>query len=379
MCCVGGIGMDENWEVVCSLLPDGWRDLARDTGVLKGVRKDKSPEKQLRVLLLHLARGYSLRETVMHARLSGLADLSDVALLKRLKKSGDWLREMCVALFREQVPESLAAGRFRVRAFDATVISEPGRSGRLWRLHYSVCLPSLACDYFKLTPGSGKGTGETFRQFPVREGDLVLADRAYSTGDGVQHAVSGGGDVLVRVNTGMLQLRVPGGGEFDLAGQVRTLKQSGRVGSWPAEAVRSGGSGVLGRICVVRKSQAAAEAAQKKLRSEAARKQRVVQKDTLTFAKYVIVFTTVPETVLSTEEVLEWYRARWQVELVFKRFKTLAQLGHIPKYDENSVTAWLYGKLLIALLSEKLTRQAAVFSPWGYNLQLAGACAQHLA
>ena len=68
------------------------------------------------------------------------------------------------------------------------------------------------------------------------------------------------------------------------------------------------------------------------------------------------------------EEVLEWYRTRWQVELVFKRFKSLAQLGHLPKHDDESAKAWLYGKLLVALLVEKLIRHATAISPWGYDL-----------
>ena len=94
--------MDEDWDVVRSFLPEGWRELAGETGALKGLRKDRSPDALLRTLLLHLACGHSLRETVARARMSGLADLSDVALLKRLRKSGDWLRALCVALFREQ-------------------------------------------------------------------------------------------------------------------------------------------------------------------------------------------------------------------------------------------------------------------------------------
>ena len=94
--------MDEEWEVVSSFLPEGWRELARETGALKGLRKDKSVDALLRTLLLHLACGHSLRETVVRARKANLADLSDVALLKRLRKSGDWLHALCVALFREQ-------------------------------------------------------------------------------------------------------------------------------------------------------------------------------------------------------------------------------------------------------------------------------------
>jgi len=50
----------------------------------------------------------------------------------------------------------------------------------------------------------------------------------------------------------------------------------------------------------------------------------------------VLVFTTLPAEELPAAEILEWYRLRWQVELVFKRLKSLAQLGHLPKHDERS-------------------------------------------
>ena len=41
--------MDEEWEVVSSFLPEGWRELARETGALKGLRKDKSVDALLRM------------------------------------------------------------------------------------------------------------------------------------------------------------------------------------------------------------------------------------------------------------------------------------------------------------------------------------------
>ncbi len=79
--------VDEDWDVLQSFLPRDWRELAQDTGALKGLRKDKTVDNLLRTLLLHLGCGHSLRETVVRARQARLADLSDVALLKRLKKS----------------------------------------------------------------------------------------------------------------------------------------------------------------------------------------------------------------------------------------------------------------------------------------------------
>ena len=88
--------------------------------------------------------------------------------------------------------------------------------------------------------------------------------------------------------------------------------------------------------------------------------------ETLLYAKYVVVFTTFPEREFSPLDVLEWYRLRWQIELIFKRFKQIAQLGHVPKYDNESAKAWLYGKLFVALITEKLIDYAVSISPWGY-------------
>lgn len=90
--------------------------------------------------------------------------------------------------------------------------------------------------------------------------------------------------------------------------------------------------------------------------------------ETLEYAKFITVFATFPARLHSATTVLNAYRIRWQVELVFKRFKQLAELGHLPKHDDESARAWLYGKLIVALLAEKLLTHASALSPWGYAL-----------
>ena len=311
---------------------------------------------------------------MVRARQAHLADLSDVALLKRLKKSKGWLHALCVRLFEEQGLAVVPGGAFlQVRAVDATTVKEPGPSGSLWRLHYSVGLPSLTCDFFKLTGTEGPGTGESLAQFPIRAGDHVLADRGYSTARGIRHVADAGGRLIVRVNTGSLPLCTAGGRPFDLLAAVSSVTRPGAVSSWATMVAAPGDDRrpaceVAGRVCVLRKSAEAIRLAHQKIRRDAARKGNQVQPATLRFAEYVIVFTTFPEPPFSAADVLEWYRLRWQVELVFKRFKSLAQLGHLPKYDDDSAKAWLYGKLFVALLVEKLIHHARAISPWGYDV-----------
>ena len=129
----------EDWELLKSFLPSNWRFLARRTDAIKGLRQDKSEENCLRTLLIHLACGYSLRETVVRAREAHLAQLSHVALLKRLRKSEEWLYELCRSLFEEAnlATDQPAQGR-RIRLVDATHVKEPGKTGSVWRIHYSL-------------------------------------------------------------------------------------------------------------------------------------------------------------------------------------------------------------------------------------------------
>ena len=139
------------------------------------------------------------------------------------------------------------------------------------------------------------------------------------------------------------------------------------MGSWPVRVEARGGEPVAGRLCAIRKTREAALLAVGKLRRRASRKQQRLRPATIEYARHVIVFTTFPAAEFDAEAVLGWYRLRWQVELVFKRFKSLAGLGHLPKRDPTSARAWLYGKLLTALLTEKTLRHAEALSPWGFD------------
>jgi len=106
---------------------------------------------------------------------------------------------MCVALFKERGVTLLSKPEFQMRIFDATTVKEPGATGSLWRIHYSISLPSLNCDFFKLTETRGPGTGESFKQFHINRGDYILADRGYSIAKGIAYAVEQGAYVTVRV------------------------------------------------------------------------------------------------------------------------------------------------------------------------------------
>lgn len=359
---------DENWAYLLTLLPVDWQELAKTSGGVLRLRGAASLSDLLRTLLLHIAHGCSLRTTSVVAKAAGWASMSDVALLKKLRACEGWLCALCAGLLKESgmsVPQTHRG--LRMRLVDSTIIKEPGDTGSQWRVLYSLTVPDWQCDFFRLTSTKGAGNGESFTYFAIHPGDCLLADRGFSHLAGIGHVRRHGGSVIVRLHDQNTPLEKEDGSQVVLLEWLEKLSKSGQVGGisvWlPAE--KGSQKRIQARLCAIRKSVEATTLAERKLRRRASRKQSVLREITLDHSAWIVVLTTVGQGVLSDVEVLEWYRVRWQIELAFKRLKSLGDVGHLPKHDAASSRAWVYGKLLIALLSEKMQRHAVAFSPWG--------------
>jgi hypothetical protein len=351
----------QDWDIVTRMLPEDWELSARQCGALRRCRNVDSATTLLRLILLHVAGGLSLRQTVVRARTLGWPQLSDVALLKRLRASANWLEYLCGRLWGAMNwPEGLSVRGRTWRVVDATTIQEPAAVGISWRVHYSVRLPTLVCDFVSVTGVRG---GESLCRIPVRSGDVILADRGYSHRAGVAWVLSQGAQVIVRHQGANFPLLTGQGRAFELLPQLRSLRQH-QPGSWMVGFEEQGRRWKVW-LHAVRKSAAAAERAREQLRQE---RGQGLQPETLELAEYVVVLSSLPPEELSVLQALGLYRGRWQIELVFKKLKGLLGIGELAKYDPDSARAWMQAKLLTALLIERLEREARFFSPWGFPL-----------
>lgn len=356
----------EDWQFLLTFLPDSWRDQAKALGAIQRSRKFEHPETLLRILFIHLADGCSLRETAVRARHGNIVDISDVALIKRLKAAGAWLQWMAAGVMEkwvEKQPEAIFGDNLRIRLIDGTTVQEPGSTGSTWRIHYSILLPSLQCNEVQVTSPQ---VGESFKRFTVQPGDVFLGDRGYAHRDALLYVIEGGGHVLVRINLTNLPLLDEHGAPFPLLERLRTLSGT-KLGDWevrlPAEP-----RPIPGRLCALKKNKQAAEKARLQTLRENRKKGHQVRPETLEACAYTFVFTTLPADAFSPAMILEMYRGRWQIEIVFKRLKSLLGLGHLKKTDVALAKAWLQGKLLVAFLIEALIAAAERFFPWGYPL-----------
>jgi hypothetical protein len=362
--------IEDQWSIIRRFFPDDLDQSARLHGAMRRRRGQiTSGEQLLRLLLLHIAGGLSLEHAVARARVRGLATLNAMALHKRVCSSHRWLQSLTSHLLGgiqahlQSGEDCWKLGR-RVRILDSTDIQEPGSTGTDWRVHYSLRLPEMCCDFFELTDVHG---AESLRRLPVQKGDLVLVDRGYNDRKAVGQVLDQGGDVILRYNSGAFPLLDSAGDALDPLSKLRTLR-IGAAGEWPVRFQVGADRQISARLCAVRKSPEQARRARLKVQRKAQRNAANIRPSTLEYADFVAVITTVPAGEMKRALVLEFYRARWQVELAFKRLKSLLQMGQLPKTKEASCRAWMQGKILTALLIERLLCEARFFSPWGYRL-----------
>jgi hypothetical protein len=354
----------EEWSVLKKWLPKDLNTLARESGFMQRARGVQDAEVWLRLILLHAGGGLSLEQAVMRASELGLARVSAVALHKRLLRAGPWLQKLTDAVLAGRpTPRRQEAWGRDIVVVDATSVHEPGSSGTDWRVHYRVRLSDLQCEGYELTDCT---EGESLGRHGFRPGQIVLADRGYCHRGGAAHVLNSKANLVLRLHPTAFPLEDSAGTPIKLlewcqrANPLQPIERK----AW----FRYQGERYAVRLCAIRKSRTATERAQKKQRQKASRMGRTPEAETIALAEYVLVATSLPPQDWPTARVLKLYRYRWQVELVFKRLKSLLGLGHLPKTNDRSARSWMQAKILTALLIERAMYEARFFSPWGFAL-----------
>jgi len=347
------------------MLPTGWREAAREQGAFRRARYVDDPGVVLRLLLFHAVNDGGLRETVAQARASGIATMSQVALLKRLRTSAKWLAWIGAGLCRDLREDPKLPQGLHPRAVDSTTVQGPASAGTEWRVHYALDLATLTCDWYELTDVHG---AELLERTPMHAGDVLLGDRNYLRPAAVRTAVKAHAFVLLRLRWSHPAMTDPRGRIFSALSRARKLRV-GQVGEWPVQLLDPEGDAIAGRVIATKLPGPLAAKAERRVAKVSRKKSRRPDPRSLEAAHFVMVFTTLPATMLPAADVLELYRFRWQIELAFKRLKQLLKLSRLPHKDPRAAQGWILAKLVVALMLETLYRTARAISPWGYKFQ----------
>jgi len=336
--------------------------LARRHSAFHRARHVKTPTDLLRLILAYAPGGRSLRRLAAEAAATGVVDVSDVALLARFRRCGDWLIALCENLLARR--DEPAGGRARqngVRLIDGSRIEGPGET--CFRLHLCYDVAGQRIADFAITP---LDKGETLDRVRVEPGDIAIADRGYPQPDGMRATRDAGADLLVRLTWNSLNLRNRAGEPVDWLDLFAKADVAGHV-DMPVTVHKARGrfEPLPMRLVVTPKPPDIAERARDVARHNARKDQRNVDPRTLRAAGYMILITSLDAAAFPPQWLVRLYRVRWQIELAFKRLKSILRLDRLPAKDPGLARAWIAAHLLLALLIEDTTAQTqmADFSP----------------
>lgn len=343
--------LNEDWSNVVVRLggAETLHVTARETKAFLRPREITNAVDLLRLILAYCLGDGGLRSTAAWATSVGLVDVSNVALLYRLRHCGDWLAMLVGQVLAAAAPKA-SRGRI-IRIIDATTVPKKGPGARkkneLWRIHSAFDLPQERFGHFELTD---QQAGETLDRIPVVAGEIRLADRAYLQPDRMASLIEAGADLVIRAGWKSARWLDGEGNVVDL---VAELKASARgLIDRPIWIKRKRGAPLALRLVAVKKPAHAAAAARRKARRGAQQGGHQLSQQTLDAADWVILVTSLKPKDFATADVLALYRLRWRIELAFKRLKSLIGLKGPPGTDERSARPHVLAHLLTILLLE---------------------------
>ena len=326
---------------------------ARSFGALTRVRKLRRAEDLLRLALIYGPGQHSLRSTAAVAADGGVVSLSDKGVLGRLRKMGDWLEHILQCLLQDRL--GLECGEdLDLSLVDSSVVCAPGSTGSDWRLHARFD-PGKGC--FADLVLTRATAAERVDHTTIQPGATLIQDRGYCRVRDFSAVLQARADFITRIGWNGLRLLDTQGARIDL---MALLPQGDAA---TEHAVHLHGLDRPLRLVLQRLPPAMAERQRKRVRRRASKQGNALDPRTHDAAGYILLMTSIPAALQPAERILSLYRNRWQIELGFKRLKSLGGLDRLPACDPGLARTWLLAHLIAAVLTDEIANEIVGFSP----------------
>lgn len=321
----------------------------------------RSAQDLLKLVMVYALTDYSLRMVGLWATVMEWGSLCKSGVRKRLCHCQNWIGMLIVVvLMRGKLSLPDHAG-MRLRLFDASTVSQPGSRKADWRLHLGFDLSAGRMTDVQLTDGK---QGESLTRWQFQPNEICLADRYSGVARSLGVLLGAAAFFVIRLGWQNLPLQDREGNPFSLPTWLGVQSADpavtpAQVALWVPTPQGRFPVRVIARAIPPEK----AEKNRRRLRAEAKRKKKRLDERTLLAAGFVMVVSNLPDSTWTAGQILALYRFRWQIELVFKRLKSLLNFDHLRATDPQLAQVYLLTKLLIALLLTEAQWQLALVAP----------------
>ncbi len=339
---------EEEWEYVQTLLPLDLEESARATGALLRCRNVPDAAALMRMALAYAVTDLSLKDVAAWATSLQLAEITGPGLFYRFRVAERWLEHVLAEMLAAEVTAN--AGALPIRLVDATVINGPGDKPVQWRAHVLINPATGGFRRVELTDDSG---GEKLSRHVFDPGDVVLGDRAYGTARGLHAVREAEAHAVVRITPRNVRT-------FDEHRQpIHLAKMEDQVPTLGA---------VEFQITIpVPPTPTKSHKIWKTSRAIAWIPARAIAGRTRS-GEVIWIVTTLDSKQLPALQAMALYRLRWQIELFFKRLKSLLHLDTLPSREGPTAKTWILARLIAVAIAQRLVQPSGPLSPWGYQL-----------
>jgi hypothetical protein len=303
----------------------------------------------LRLALAYAVSDLSLKDVAAWAHALGVAEITGPGLFYRLREAEGWLQRVLAQTLQSQV-ECAAGSSLRLRVVDATVIHGPGAEGTEWRAQVLMDPCSGRFRAVELTEARG---GEGYGRYRVSAPEVILGDRAYATARGLAAVQAAHAYVVARLNPHTIRVCDEQRKRLALRDREKEVPQIGGVEF-----------NILVPIPPEKRTKTRKWGLRRAIAWVPARAVAARTRD----GSVIGLLTTLAVEQASWQELMQLYRLRWQIELFFKRLKSLLHFDALPSRRGPTAKSWMLARLLAASLAQRLVQPTGPLSPWGYEL-----------
>ncbi len=330
------------------------------TGILHRKRIVKKPSTLVQAAVLYIVEKLSFQRLSDIMAVKYGISMSDTAWKKQITKIAPVFYEvMMTYLSRENKnTESTDILGYPSYAIDATDITLEGKKGTVLRAHTVYDLSKKACFNAHI---ANIHTGESVKLHNIKANNLYFADRAYGRTPQMEHMLENNAEFVFRFSPSQVKL-FKNPGCTDKIDFKRYLSDSNTVASIDCFFKRKKKVYKI-RVIISPIPEDKAEIAALKAKKKSARKQNKLNNDTLIYAKQLFLATSLSNSV-PAEQIVSAYRERWQIELHFKRSKSLLSFHRLRRcsYDFafSIVSIWLAVTAFVYSLFDALSSRNCI-------------------